>query len=1125
MSLQFVMGNSGSGKSYYLYSEIVKQSIEHPEKNYIILVPEQFTMQTQKDLCEAHPRGGIMNIDVLSFDRLAQRIFDEVGCKRKTVLGDEGKSLVLRKVSGKCEDELKVLRGNLNKVGYISELKSVISEFTQYGIHPQKLQSIVEELDEDSYLKYKLKDICKVYELFEDFLSEKYITKEELLELLIDVVPQSSILKDSVIAMDGFTGFTPVQNCLIGELLSVCEKVMITVEADQREQMFVYQHPYQLFSLSKQMISSLLKIAEEKRIEVEDAVDLCTTPAYRFKDNKEMAFLESELFRNHRQRFQQEQNSIHLYEVRNPMQEAEFVAEKIRSLVRTKGYRYREIAVICSDMDVYADAMEKACESYEVPIFMDHKKSILLNSFVEYVRSLLAMIEANFDYESVFRHLRTGFWSLSSKSVDELENYCLATGIKKYKQWQQPWTETTRETNEKRLERLNHLRVIFVEKTKEIRAVLKQRKKTVKDITQALYEYIKHEKVEMKLNKMAEMFQTQKDFALAKEYEQIYRIMMDIFDKFVELLGDEQISLKEYCELFDVALEEGRVGVIPPSLDQVVIGDVKRTRIKNIRALFFVGANDTLLPGGETARGILSERDREHFQEFDVVLSPGAKEKMYIQKFYLYMNLTKPTDQLYISWARVSSAGKSIRPAYVVKEIRKLFPDLELQHVNYTDFHNREFTRKTGIATVVDGLRNRQYGLTEQWKELYSWFYRDEDSHEEVKQILDASFMKKEENKISPEEALSLYPEKEKISVTRMEQYASCAYAHFLSYGLRLSERQEYRFEPLDLGNIVHQSLELYGKKVKEMDTEWKDITEEKRAQMVEQCVEASVKDYNSNVLYSSARNKYLIYRMTCMISKTVWALTKQLEQGDFLPTGQEVSFTGGKIDRIDTYTENERVYVKVIDYKTGAKQFDITALYYGLQMQLPIYLNAALEMEKEKNGDREVIPAGVFYYKVQDPIVEKGKNDQDTEKNVLKELRLDGLMNGEEHVLGHLEKNLSGTSVYYPIGYTKSGSLRSGSQVLSEDDFNTVLEYTKLKERELKEKIFEGNVDVSPYEMGEATGCDYCAYRDICRFDPTIEGYKYRRLTSMPMEITVGLMKEEVKKNEEKSNSVEEEK
>ena len=1117
MSLQFIFGNSGNGKSHCLYQNIIEQSIRHPEKNYLVLVPEQFTMQTQKDLCLMHPRGGIMNIDVLSFGRLAHRVFEEVGQDNRTVLDDEGKNLILRKIAGNYEDELTVLKGNLKKQGYISEVKSVISEFTQYGVDFERLDEFMDSISPDSYLYYKLKDIRKVYEGFEDYLSEKYITKEEMLDVLSDAVPRSNILKGSVVAMDGFTGFTPVQDRLLGELLKVCDKVMITVEMDEREDPFVYRHPYQLFALSKQMVTSLVKIARDTKTEMEDPVYLYQKPPKRFEHNAELAFLESELFRYSGNQYLREdepgdersgyEGAVSIHEARNPRAEAQYVAEGIRYLVREKGYRYRDVAVITADMNVYADALEKACGMFDIPVFMDHKKSILLNAFVEYLRSLLAMAEENFTYDSVFRFLRTGLCGFTYEEVDRMENYCLALGIKGYKKWQQAWVRQTSEAGEAELQELNHLRVRFVEKIQNLVFVLKQRKKTVRDVTLAVYEFISEEKMQEQLSEMEQKFQEKGELALAKEYAQIYRIVLELFDKFVELLGDEQISLKEYCDLLDAGLEEAKVGVIPPSLDQVVIGDVERTRIKNIKALFFVGANDTLLPGNASARGILSERDREQFLKGNIALSPGPKEEAYIQKFYLYMNLTKPSEYLYLSWSKVSGDGKSLRPAYLISDIRRLFPGLRTVDEEKRAMAETELTRKTGILKVAEGIRDRRSGVDGDWKELYTWFWSDDKSKETLEEILDAGFLRREYPELGPERAKQLYPDPDRVSVTRMEQFASCAYAHFLSYGLRLSDRAEYSFEAMDLGNIAHQSLERFSRKADREKMRWEDLPEELRDELIDESVEESVIDYGNTVLFSSARNEYMIARIKRLIRRSVWALTKQLEKGDFVPGGYEMKFGSGKIDRIDICEDDEGVYVKVTDYKTGMKSFDITALYHGLQMQLPVYLNAALAVEKRKYPDKEIIPAGIFYYRIQDPVVGRKESDEDVEKSILKELRLDGLVNGDEKVISHLERNLIGSSLLIPVGRNKDGTLSKNSRALPGDTFRAVLKYAQEKEKKICAEIRAGEVSAAPYEMGGDTGCDYCVYRDICGFDIRIEGCKYRRLEKYSMEEVIAKM------------------
>lgn len=1105
MSLQFIFGNSGAGKSHYLYEWVIQESMKYPKCNYLVLVPEQFTMQTQKELCERHPRGGIMNIDVLSFIRLSHRIFEEVGSQTKRVLDDEGKNLILRKIAGEYEDELRVLKGNLKKQGYISEVKSVISEFTQYGIGFEELDAFLETLEPESCLYYKLQDIRKVYEGFEQYLADKYITKEELLDVLSDAVPRSELLKDSVVVLDGFTGFTPVQNKLLGELMKVCRKVVVTVEMDAREDAFTYRHPYQLFALSKEMSVSLVKIAGERKIVMDEPVYLYQKPVRRFQNNAEMAFLESELFRYGKKKYEQETRNISLHAVRNPREESGYVASEIRRLVRTQGYRYRDIAVIAGDMDTYAAPMEKACESYGIPIFLDHKKSILLNAFVEYLRSLLAMARDNFTYESVFRFLRTGMSGFTDDEVDRLENYCLSLGLKGYKKWQAVWARKNSTAGEEELAVLNGLRVRFVEKVDALTFILKKRQKTVKDVTVAVYEFLVREQMQEKVQRLSEKFLNEGELALAKEYAQVYRIVIDLFDKFVELLGEERISLKEYCDLLDAGLEEARVGVIPPSMDQVVVGDVERTRLNHLKVLFFIGANDVFLPGNLGQGGLLSERDRECFAEKKLALSPGAKEKAYVQKFYLYMNLTKPSEKLYLTYSKVSADGKALRPAYLIQDMRRMYPQMKVTDEDGRPLDQQELTLEKGAFALAKGLRERARGLDDEWKELYTWYLREEEKQGEsareeqrkqemriVRQVLDAAFYQREQKPL--QDAAALYGNLDRVSVTRMERFAACAYAHFLTYGLKLTEREIYQFEAMDLGNIAHQSMERFSRKADEKRTDWTEMPEDMRARLIEESVEESIVDYGNTVLYSSARNEYLITRIKRLIQRSVWALTKQMEQGDFRPSGYEMKFGSGKIDRIDTCEDESAVYVKVTDYKTGMKSFDITAFYHGLQLQLPVYLNAALELEGRKQR-KPVVPAGVFYYRMHDPIVDKEKDALAVEEKILKELKLDGLMSADETVLEHLQHGVSGNSSLFPFGRNKDGSLSKLSKVLTPEEFTLFLDYTKAKERELKERMAAGDTAAAPYELGTQTACDYCDYRAVCGFDNRLKGCEPRSL------------------------------
>ena len=1102
MSLQFIMGPSGSGKSHYLYQKVTEESLKYPEKNYFVLVPDQFTMQTQKDLVMASPRKGILNVDVLSFNRLAYRVFEETGGNQTTVLDDVGKSFVLRKIAGDYESELKILGSNLKKTGFIGEVKSIISEFTQYDIQRETLDALLKENGKSGNFYYKLQDIKTIYEGFQDYLKGKYITGEEILDLLCESVPQSELLRNSTVVLDGFTGFTPVQNKLLRELLRVCDKVIVTVTMSE------HQRTNPLFKLSDEMIETLTKTARECKCEIEDSVYLNQKPIYRFRENEALGFLEARLFRYSRAQFTKKQDSIQIYAAKNPKEETEFLAQQIRKLVRVQGLRYKEIAVIASDMETYANHVEKIFAQYEIPVFMDHKRSILLNSFVEYLRSLLAMAEQNFSYESVFRYLRTELTGLRTEEIDLLENYCVALGIRGYKKWQEKWIRRTKGMEEADQALINDIRERFVKNLEGIMEVLKSRSKTVEEVTRALHTFFVENELQKKVKAYETMFGENGELALEKEYAQVYRIVMELFDKFVELLGDEKITLKEYCELLDAGLEEAKVGIIPPSPDQVLVGDIERTRVKDVKVLFFIGVNDAYIPGKAKAGGLLSQRDREKFEENGVTLSPGAKEKTFIQKFYLYSILTKPSEKMILTHSKASSEGSALRPAYLILDLLKMYPEMQIKDVERA-ISKQELTKQSGLAFLVEGLQKKSDGIGNEWKELYTWYKKHPEWSDTIEQIVEANFYQKPQDALTKRTAEKLYGKLLDNSVTRLEKFSACAYAHFLTYGLRLQEREMYQFQAVDMGNLFHGAMERFSTKLERQGETWLTISETEKEELIEESVEESIIDYGNTILYSSARNEYIITRLKRMMRRTVWALTNQLRCGDFVPEGFEMVYDSGKIslddynqmrlrgkiDRVDVCETEEEVYVKVIDYKTGTKAFDLTELYHGLQMQLVLYMNAAMEREAENHPDKKIIPAGLFYYQMKDPVLDKVGKEEERERLLLKELRLDGVVNQSEEVLRRLDRDMEGQSLVIPVARNKDKSLSKTSKVLSEEEFHLLATFAKQKMQTVGNEIMHGKTDINPYAMGERTACDFCPYKAICGFDEKIAGYEYRKL------------------------------
>lgn len=1091
MSLQFIIGNSGAGKSFTAYQKVIREAIDHPEKMFYVIVPEQFTMQTQKILVEMHPQKGILNIDVLSFERLAYRIFEEVGGDTRKVLEETGKNMILQKMVQMNQKKLTYLKNQMKKSGYLDEVKSLISEFMQYEVHEEELDKMIEDASDKPLLQMKLKDVAVLYEAFRDYLSDHFMTAEEVLEVLAKEIPFSKKLKGSTVVLDGYTGFTPVQHTVIRELLAVCERVSVTVTMDVREQLLAKGKPHELFYMSHKMIRSLSEFTKD----MEEPIWIKPSSESRFADAPALNFLEQNLFRYHRKTYEKEQDEVQIFQAGNPEREMEETARRISRLIREKEYRYGQIAVITGNLEEYGSIARHVFEDAGIPFFVDEKHSVLMNPFVEYLRAALEMVVQGFSYESVFRYLRCGMSDLSRGEVDILENYVIALGIRGFRKWKEPWVRIYRGMDPAAIMEINEIRERFVEEIQELAEGFSGKKKTIGEYSRYLYDFIVKSHVQEKLKQQELTFKEQGDRAMEKEYAQIYGIVMELLDKMVSILGEETVAPEEFRQLLETGMTQAKVALIPPGVDQVLIGDMERTRLKDIRALFFVGVNEGCIPKNTESGGILTEMDRDFLGGQGIELAPGPKELMNMQRFYLYLNLTKPCEKLSLSYSQSNGKGEAVGPAFLIRTIQMLFPKIRTERAEEPEDELELLeTPNTSIGYLLENLTDEEKRKENPlFAELYSWYLNSPKYRTVAEKLTDAAFLHKPVDQISKSVAKALYGEISPNGATRLERFSACAFAHFLKYGLEVTERAEYEFRAMDMGNIIHQALEDFAKELRDKQLEWSELKDDERDAIADACLDKVAADYGNTILQSSARNHYMIERTRRILRRTVWALQEQLKNGKFRPEGFEVSIGGGRIDRLDVMKEDNKVYVKIIDYKTGNTSFDLVSIYYGLQMQLVVYMDAAMQAEQRKHPDCQIRPAGIFYYNVKDPMLQKEMEEDldELDPEIFKKLKMNGLVMEDRDVIESLDR----TTISLPLSYTTKGALRKGSSVASETEFELLDAYVKKKITDIRESILDGNAEVSPYEMGNRNACTYCPYQGTCGFDRKIPGYEFRRL------------------------------
>lgn len=1073
MSLQFILGASGSGKSYYMYNRIIKESIDNPNTNYILLVPEQYSLALQRKMVMLHPRGGSMNIDVIGFNRLSYRIFDELSIKSAKVLEDFGKSMLIRQVAGTIRDQLKIYGANLDKSGFIDEIKSLISEFYQYGQSKGSLDEVIEKLKDngEDMLCMKLQDISLIMDAFEVRIKEEYIVAEQLTELLYTNISRSKLIANSVICLDGFTGFTPIQLKVIGELLCHAKKVysIHTIDKKFYEKNNIEEH--ELFYLTKNTMDRLGRLADECHVILEPdifvdktngkAVNRWNNPKDS-RHNQEIETLERNLFRYPYNKYSYTPDNIHITSYDNPRCELMGVAEQINNLVINGGYRYKDIAVITGNLEGLIGYADQLLPMYNIPYFLDYSRPIKNNPYIDAITYLFRMVEDGFSYDSVFAFLKSGvIKALDIDSIEELENYVLKRGVRGYALWCRNWDNEVEET-----------RQIFM------------------DIVGIFYDMVSDKSVSVAcyvdaLMRVMEVLEYEEGLT---ENKGLYDKLVAVLDKMKEIMGSEKVSIAEFSELVDLGLKDISLGMIPAKLDMITIGDITRTRLEDVKVLFVLGVNDGVIPKKSNPPQIISDREKDTLSELGFELAPTEKINAFIEQFYLYINMTKPSDKLYLSYTNMNSDNEVMRPSYIINRIKSIFIKLDV----VADMGMSTFisTPKSGIEKFITGLQHILEGDMREADTTLSLYkvYQNMGYNEIIDSVFDAMSYKNIPDNLSNEVRSLIKLNLASLSVSRLEQYANCAYAYFLKYTLGLRERQVKAIDSRDIGNILHLAMErLYRHVHDNMDNNWSMIDDAKRDSLVEDFVDRAYdSEYNGKII-DEGKYEYLRVVLKRIGKRTAKMLTSIGETDKLKPElfeykfkrdlelsdGTTISLTG-VVDRADvSYSNDEKeLKLRIIDYKSGAHEFKINQLYEGLQLQLSVYMNIMLEFMCENHKKTEadtmnVVPEGMYYYQMKDPYV-KGDNADKAEAKREKELSLKGLAAEDKEY------------------------------------FMDVTNFAMDKAKGLAENIIGGDISKKPMKQGDRTACDYCKFSAVCGFNSKngSNSYRYPRFKDADKEL-----------------------
>ena len=1066
-------------------------------------------------------------------------------------------------------------KNNLKFIGKSSEnvelIGTQITEFKKHGITVESLKSAMENTKSE-YLKAKIRDMLNVYEKYVDEISSEYIDENDSLTILADQLDLTHDFDDVDIYIDEFVGFTHQEYEILRKLLVKAHEVNITVCTDDTN--LSVSPDTDVFYANKLTLDKIYFVAKQEGVKIERPVFLDNS--YRFK-SQELKHLEENIYafpyKKYSKRLKNNYNfdvvklhlkfnqrtkstphkfqtrfpsqnlilfqpdlcqrkenkgNIHLFLAKNQYSEIEYVSQNIVKLVRDEKYRFKDIAVITKDLEGYANLCKAIFNKYNIPVFIDEKKDLSQNVLVKYILAVINIFARNWSRESVMEYIKTGLvQDIDESDICILENYALRWGIKGSKWYNGEWNFYN-ETEEEQ-EKILHIRGKIIKPLLKFKENLANTKE-VKDITRKLYEFLIENHVDMIMEKRIKELEDIGEIEKAKEYETSFGLIVDILDEIVLVLGNKKVSFDKYADILKIGLSSTGIGRIPGTQDQVVVGDVDRSRSHKVRAVFVIGLNDGMFPSVNKNEGFFNDNDREQMKESGAELAKGTIEKLYDDNFNIYKAFSTAEEKVYLSYASSDLEGKSLRPSVLVNRIKKIFPNL-IEQSDVIEKKSEVITKMSTFEELLNQLRDFRDGkkIDTVWFELYNYYSNSPEWKEKLENSLKALNFSIETDKIDKEVVEKLYGDTLKTSVSKLEQYQSCPFSYYLKYGLNLSEREEFKIQALDTGSFMHDVIDSFFDKLEERNIKVKELEKEGQDEIVDEIIEEKLNLKQNYIFTSIPKYKVLANRLRKVIKKSIEYIVDSLKCSDFevmghemefkdgkefpaikmkLENGKEVEITG-KIDRIDIAKTPDGNYIRIIDYKSSTKDINLNEVVAGLQLQLLTYLDAVCEIE-------DVMPAGVLYFNLIDPSIKASSkiDEEKLQEEIRKQFKMKGLILADIDVVKKMDKKLEkGNSNVIPAYIDKDGNLANKSSTITRSQFENLQKYTNKIIKQISNAILSGNIDVKPYykiKQGK-TPCEYCKYRSICNFNTGICKKEYNYIGNSEKEYILEQIKERI--------------
>lgn len=1098
MSLQFILGRAGSGKSTYCIEQAAKS--EECGKRVIIIVPEQYSHQGESALLE---KKGYMHDDftVTSFGRLAKKLI-ATSCMPYAPLDSAGKAMLTLKAMMNCRQNLTYYGNCAEKSGYLSLFMDMISELKKGQVLAEELHEAARSTD-NALFSARLLDLAHIYEAYNLLLTDEICDSDDDLTRMAELIPQSDYIKGATIYIDAFYRFTQNELSVIRAFLACGADVCVSLCMPKDS-----VSDASIFAGVNRSYQAILRLANETNTPVLPPVIMPDAPRF---SSRELRILERTLAGEHLVCTEPVQD-VSLYVAGGKYEEVSRTACAIRRYVAETGTPYRDIAVITGDYDGYADLVSSVFPLYDIPVFADIRHDFLSHPIVLYLFSLFDLL-TGITTKSVITYMKSGFAGIAPDDAARLENFALASAIE-YGDWLQDERflykiQSVFDAQEPSMTETDYVAL----KTNLLAPILVLKEqmmasKRVKDRIDALITFLENQKLAEKIDRMIQTFQENGLHRQAEEFADVYNILMETLDQMAHTLGEENIGISAMRSMLEAGLSQKSIGVIPTVYDQVSFGDLNRSVIKNVRALFVLGVNNGMFPPLPQAGILLSDTEREFLNGRGIHVAPDTKQLIADAEFSVYTATTVAREKLYISYSLTDSEGHGVRPATFLSVLKRVFPNLSPEH----EENKEELSADTIVASMQSAYfylltHMHLLGKSETVDRLYDTLYENPLYREKLLRAKEYSSFENKATRLSQESVKALYGDTLQGSVSRFERFSSCPFSFFLEYGLKAKERKILKVEAPDIGSLLHEIIEQFSHRLHGTGKTFRTVTQEEQNAITDSIMDEMFGAMHIKDIYGDGRLKSLKNRMKSLVSKSIWALCVHVKKGAFEPTDFEVGFgqnetfppvtvplpdggkvvLSGRIDRIDTFTHEGNLYIKIIDYKSGAKKYSLSDIFNGTTLQLAVYMLAASQ-GMESTSSSPVKFGGMLYFHLDDPVQQGTPADGADELAVLKTYKMSGLVSDNPAVIRAMDADFTQTSPVIPVYMNKEGFPSDSWSKLASDERVQKLNRHILKTVEqIGKEIMQGTVDISPIRDGKITPCSYCKYRPVCDFDPHI--------------------------------------